>query len=34
MPLNKVTENAAARLGKGTQYDRESNEFVDRKVAS
>jgi hypothetical protein len=32
--LNKVMQNAAARLGKGTQNDRESNEFIDRKVAS
>jgi hypothetical protein len=34
MTSDKVIQNATARLGKGTPYDRESNEFVDRKVAS
>jgi len=32
--LNKVIQDAAARLGKGTQHDRGSNEFVVRKAAS
>jgi hypothetical protein len=34
MSLNKGIQNAAARLGKGTQYDPDSNEFIDTKVAS
>ena len=34
MTLHKVIQKAAAGLGKGTQYVRESNEFIDRKVAS
>ena len=34
MTLNKVIQNAAARLGKGKQHDRESNEFVVGKAAS
>jgi hypothetical protein len=34
MSLNKLIQNAAARLEKGTPCDNESNEFIDRKTAS
>jgi len=34
MSLNKLIQNAPARLEKGTPYDHESNEFIDRKIVS